>query len=94
MMSASTCTPNIRNVCLGSESVLMELDHLSLAEYYSSEDATYPAIFGGRVKHPSQLPDPPVVETVSAAESAAVAEATTSSGYGHISQSCYAMLEK
>ena len=97
MVGVSTCTPTFSNVCLGSESRLMDLDDLCLADYYASPDATYPAVFGGRVPHPSQ-----VMTTGELAESVPEEPPVTSkspkinesSNYHDISQSCYDMLEK
>ena len=97
MVSISTCTPTFRNVCLGSESKLMELDHLSLAEYYASPDATYPADFGGRVSHSSQVMTSAELSEPLASEFTSPPEVPTgdvSSDYHNISQSCYEMLEK
>ena len=96
MVGVSTCTPNLRNVCLGSESDLMELDHLCLAEYYASSDATYPTIFGGRVSPPSQVSqDPVVVDAADSAKFESLANASSRSTNSYdISRSCYDMLEK
>ena len=97
MVSVSTCTPTFRNVCLGSESKLVELDSLSLAEYYASPDATYPVDFGGRIPHSSQvmslaeLSESVPEDIVSPVEDP---KTDVSSGYHDISQSCYDMLEK
>ena len=102
MVGVGVCTPTIANVCLGDEEVVMEFDHMSLAEYRAYSGATYPAGFGGRVLSPfdetgtagdlSSLSDPANLGFLHADSESAASEPP--SDVHEISQSCFEMLEK
>ena len=102
LVSTGVCTPTLANVCLGDADVVMELDHLTLAEYRASPNATFPAMFGGRVSSGFDL-DVSVASINSSVlarelgfvrRSSPIPDRTESSGYSNISQTCYDMLEK
>ena len=100
MVGASCCTASLGSVCLGDDEIVMELDHLTLAEYQVHPDATFPAIFGGRVlpaTAPSRPVTPPPVDPVDLGFVSVGAQAdasAVSSGYSNISRSSYEMLDK
>lgn len=100
MVGASCCTASFGNVCLGDEEIVMELDHLTLAEYQVHPDATFPAIFGGRVLSSVSERRPVTPPPINPADLGFVsvgAQADNSpdlSGYSNISRSSYEMLDK
>ena len=100
MIGVGTCTPTSANVCLGSETNLMELDKLTLAEYRASSAATFPAEFGACVMMKGQTRASLSVDIAPSldAEFAHVVQpaddVTQSSGYSNISESAYDMVNK
>ena len=98
MVGAATCTASIGSVCLGDDEFLMEMDHLTLAEYRVHPDSTFPAHFGGQVPLKDVAPRnvTPVDPVTLGFESRAVPnnDVSGSSGYSNISRSSYDMLEK
>ena len=102
MVGVGVCTPTIANVCLGDEEVVVEFDHMSLAEYRACSDSTYPAGFGGRVLSTfdetdttgdsSSSPNPADLGFLHADSESVASE--PSSDVHEISQSCFEMLEK
>ena len=102
LVGVGVCTPTIANVCLGDADVVMELDHLTLAEYRVSAEATFPAQFGGQVLSPFDRADSVVSvnSDILAAQrgfaTVALDDSSQShdSRYDNISQSCFDMLEK
>ena len=100
MVGASCCTASLANVCLGDDDLVMEMDHLTLAEYRLHPEASFPAAFGGRVAFLSDSPRPASPPPVNPADlgfvSVGAQEPVTpnSSGYSNISRSSYDMLEK
>ena len=100
LVGVGSCTATMANVCLGDDEFVMEMDHLTLAEYRADSESTYPACFGDRVDLRSETqPDVPA-ESVPANNHGFVAPEPTSdstsrsSGYSNISRSCYDMLER
>ena len=98
LVGVGTCTPTKANVCLGSETKLMDLYNLNLAEYRASSDAVYPAEFGGCVPlagQPVYQAAVPAVETPDPSVSQVAApDISASSGYSNISESAYIMQER
>ena len=100
MVGASCCTASLSNVCLGDDEIVMEMDHLTLAEYRLHPDATFPAIFGGRVTAddvgvvPESPPSVNPVELGFVSTGAQDVNVSGSSGYSNISRASYEMLEK
>ena len=100
MVGVGTCTASLGSVCLGDDDVLMEMDHLILAEYRVHPDSTFPARFGGQVpfqdapvRVASPVPDLPIAQGF-ASQAVPVADVGDLSGYSNISRSSYEMLEK
>ena len=100
MVGVACCTASFSNVCLGDAEILMEMDHLTLAEYRAHPESTFPAIFGGRVPHAdsesSPSPSTPANSSAHGFISVGAQDPVTpdSSGYSNISRSSYEMLEK
>ena len=103
MVDSGTCTPTLASVCIGDDDLVMELDHLDLADYRASSAATYPAVFGGQVKSPfdlSQLSESSFAELNPAdlgfvqPDSVESIETGSTVDYSNISSRCYDMLER
>ena len=101
MVGGSCCTASFANVCLGDEDLIMEMDHLTLAEYRLHPESSYPAAFGGRVpfagEDSASVVTPPVDPADLGFISVGVQEldsTSDSSGYSNISRTSYEMLEK
>ena len=103
MVDSGTCTPTLASVCVGDDDLVMEFDHLDLADCRASSAATYPAVFGGQVKSPfdhSQLSESSFVELdpvdLGFIQPDSIESAGTGStvNYSNISSRCYDMLER
>lgn len=100
MISASTCTASLANVCLGDDDFMLEMDNLTLAEYRAHPESTFPACFGGKVPYndpnlPPRDPSPePIPVPMSPVPAAPSRNSSSSTGYSNISRSCYEMLER
>ena len=95
MIGVGTCTPTLGNVVLGTDSRLMDLCHLTLAEYRASPAAVYPAEFGGFIPFAGQ--SQPVTTTplvIPRPESPVLNAVGHSSGYSNISETAYKMQER
>ena len=100
LLGVGTCTASLASVCLGDDTQVMEMDHLTLAEYRACPDSTYPPCFGGHVPYaPNGSPavDAPSVDYSALGFVSVQPEnipSSLSSGYSNISRSSYEMLER